>query len=71
MSDAAYDITYLLEPELVNTAPPGLRIVQARSASPRPPVVASAQDELARELMQNAEIHEALIRQYLTMAGGS
>lgn len=65
MNDAAYDITYLLESELVDSAASNLRVVKTPATTPRAPVDAVVRDELAGELMQSAEIHEALIQQYL------
>jgi hypothetical protein len=74
MDDQAYDISHLLAQDAAASAAPNLRIVAAPPAAARPvPVtvadVASAQDQLARELLQNAAMHEALIQQYLRMAG--
>jgi hypothetical protein len=72
MTDTAYDITHLLESELASSPPANLRSMKTplRPATPlRPPAAPAAEDVLARELMQSAGIHEALIQQYLRMAG--
>ena len=71
MTDTAYDITHL-ESALTSSAPANLRSMKTplRPATPlRPPATPAAEDVLARELMQSAGIHEALIQQYLRMAG--
>lgn len=69
MSEQAYDISHLLESEPVRFAAPDLRIARAPPATtPTPPLnVAAAQEALARELLQAAAAHEALIQQYLSM----
>lgn len=73
MSDQAYDISHLLAQDAAASAAPSLRIVgtppTVRSAAPAAADVASAQDKLARELLQSAPMHEALIQQYLRMTG--
>ena len=66
MNDSAYDISHLLEQDAITTVAPKLHIVAKPAA--RPSEVASAQYKLARELMQSAAMHEALIQQYLRMA---
>jgi hypothetical protein len=71
MTDIAYDITHLLEFELASSAPANPRVMKTSSISSRPPVAPSVEDILARELMQSAGIHEALIQQYLRMAGSA
>ena len=69
MNDVAYDISYLLASEPAQARMP---VATARaSPAPPPPSVAGAQEVLARELMQAADAHEELIRQYLGMAGES
>jgi hypothetical protein len=71
MTDTAYDITHL-ESELASSPPANLRSLKPPlrpATSLRPPVAPAVEDVLARELMQNAGIHEALIQQYLRMAG--
>jgi hypothetical protein len=67
MSEQAYDISYLLESEPAKTAAPDLRIAKAPPAAPPPLTVAAAQEALARELLQAAPAHEAMIQQYLRM----
>lgn len=71
MSDHAYDISYLLDAEPVQAVAPTLRI--ARAVPPAPALattgVVEAQEALAKELLQSANIHEALIQQYLRMSG--
>jgi hypothetical protein len=76
MSDQAYDISHLLDLETIKGELNELRIVRTPPPSQQQaPVmksnkssVAEAQDALARELMGAAVIHEALIRQYLSVA---
>lgn len=70
MDELAYDISHLLalDAELSGMAVPAAR--STRSASPavaksRPLSVAEAQEALSRELMAIAEIHDALVQQYL------
>ncbi len=69
MSDQAYDISYLIESEPAKAEapalPPGLRMAPA--PPPAPPSIASAQEAMARELLQVADAHEAFIQQYLRM----
>ncbi|MGH8157827.1 MAG: hypothetical protein ACREPQ_06885 [Rhodanobacter sp.] len=69
MNDHAYDISYLLESELVIAEAPVARMVKAAPAAPRQPTVTDAQEAMARELLQAADAHEELIRQYLRMSG--
>ncbi|OOG59870.1 hypothetical protein [Rhodanobacter sp. C03] len=74
MNDHAYDISYLLESELVKADVPELRVAKAPPAPP--PVsyqsaLAAAQEAMARELLEVAEAHEELIRQYLRFSSGS
>jgi hypothetical protein len=72
MSDIAYDISHLLEAELRQAdapaprAAPAVRIVPAQ---PAPPGVDEVQKALARELMQAAAVHDALVQQYLRTGG--
>ncbi|WP_158881807.1 hypothetical protein [Rhodanobacter sp. L36] len=75
MSDHAYDISHLLDLDTIKGELNELRIVRTPPPSQQAPVmksnkssVAEAQDALARELMGAAVIHEALIRQYLSVA---
>ena len=67
MSEQAYDISHLLESEPVRVAAPDLQIAKAPPAVPPRLSVAAAQEALARELLQAADAHEALIQQYLRM----
>jgi len=68
MSDHAYDISYLLETEMTSVSAPAVQAQKARPALPLPSPVVVAQEALARELMQAAAVHEALIQQYLRTA---
>jgi 3-oxoacyl-ACP reductase-like protein len=70
MSEHAYDISHLLESEPAMAAAPVSRIAKAPAAA-APPSVAAEQERLARELLQAAEAHDALIRQYLGMTDDS
>jgi hypothetical protein len=73
MNDMAYDITHLLESEPVKFEVPDLPVtrgpIKASPAVSVPSNVAVAQEAMARELMQVAEAHEALIQQYLRFTG--
>ena len=69
MNDHAYDISYLLESEQARVEVPDLRMVRATPATPPKPSVADAQEAMAHELLQAAEAHEELIRQYLRFSG--
>jgi hypothetical protein len=72
MNDIAYDISHLLDVELSQADAPAPRVVRAvpvAAARPAQPSIAEAQEALARELMQVATIHDALIQQYLRMSG--
>lgn len=72
MSDIAYDISHLLEAEPCQADAPAPRaapIVRVVPAPPAPPGVDEVQKALARELMQAAAVHEALIQQYLRTRG--
>ncbi len=74
MNDIAYDISHLLESEPAKIDVPDLPVTRMPMAKPTPALavlsnVAAAQDAMARELLQVAEIHEALIQQYLRFAG--
>jgi hypothetical protein len=72
MNDEAYDISHLLESEPVKVDVPELRIVRTPPpppALPARPVVVSAQDAMAQELLKAAEAHEEMIRQYLRISG--
>lgn len=72
MDEAGYDISHLmaLDTELPGRAVPTTTRSSSRStppaaAKPRQPTVAETQEALSRELMRTAEIHDALVRQYL------
>ena len=70
MSDLAYDIDYLLDSDAAFVEVPVLRVAKAPPAPTRSPSgVAAAQETLARELLQVAELHEEWIRQYVRMFG--
>lgn len=72
MNDIAYDITHLLEVELHQADAPAPRVVRAVptvAARPAQPSLSEAQAAIARELMQSAAIHDAMIQQYLRMSG--
>lgn len=69
MSDLAYDISYLLECEPVRTEPREVRVAAAPPVAPGPSSLAATQEALARELLQADAAHEAMIQQYLRMAG--
>ncbi len=68
MNDHAYDISYL-ESELIEACMPAPRAVTALASAAIPSAVAAAQEAIAQELMAAADIHEALIQQYLRMSG--
>ncbi len=72
MNDIAYDISHLLVDELQPAdvhAQRTARAVPATAARPAKPGVAEAQEELARELMQAATVHDAMVQQYLRASG--
>lgn len=72
MNDIAYDISHLLEVELHQADVPAPRVVRAVptvAANPAVPSLAEAQQAIARELMQSAAIHDAMVQQYLRMCG--
>ena len=71
MTDAAYDINYLLELESASSTPTESRVVQTPPRPSRAPVKPSGEDILARELLQSAAIHEALVQQYLGTVGSN
>ena len=70
MNDHAYDIAYI-EAELIEACLPAPRAVKApvSTAVPDMTTLVAAQEAMARELMVAADIHEALIQQYLRMSG--
>ncbi|MEO6926364.1 MAG: hypothetical protein ABI129_06805 [Rhodanobacter sp.] len=71
MNDSAYDMTYdvshLLDAALPQAEAPAPRVMRAVTSAPAKPSVTEAQEALARELMQAAVIHDALVQQYLRM----
>lgn len=67
MNEHAYDIAYL-ESELIEACMPAPRAVKAPAPAALPIAVAEAQEAIAQELMAAADIHEALIQQYLRMS---
>jgi hypothetical protein len=71
MNELAYDISYLLESEPAEVeGVPALRVAKAPPAArPARSGVAAAQEAMARELEQFAEVHEEWIRQYLRVQG--
>ena len=72
MNDIAYDITHLLDAERLQAEAPAPRAVRAVPTAPTRAVrsgVAEAQEAMARELIQCAPIHDAMIQQYLRMSG--
>lgn len=71
MNDHAYDISYLLESEQVVAEVRVPRVARVLPAAPRQPSLADTQEAMARELLQAADAHEELIRQYLRMNGDS
>ena len=68
MNDHAYDISYL-ESELIEACMPAPQAAKALASAAVPAAVAAAQEAIAQELMAAADIHEALIQQYLRMSG--
>ncbi|WP_426702270.1 hypothetical protein ACPPVV_04470 [Rhodanobacter sp. Col0626] len=70
MSEHAYDITYLLDIEPVKLDVPERGTVRKPLAAV-PASVSALQEAMARELLQADEAHEALIQQFLRMAGQS
>lgn len=70
MSDLAYDITYLIESDSAELAAPSRAPTRTPAAVvPSPANAISVQEALARELLQAADAHEALIQQYLRFSG--
>src|SRR5487761_1374733 len=60
MSDHAYDISYLLDPEAATVEAPQLRVVKAPPPAPTTASLAAVQDAMACELMLADAAHEAL-----------
>jgi hypothetical protein len=70
MSESAYDISYLLEAELVKFSAPAPRPEKPLSASSvAEPDAASTQAATAQELLNIDSAHEALIQQYMQFNG--
>ena len=71
MNDIAYDISHLLEPDMVQVESLLKPVARAPAAAPTPVIdsVAAAQEAMARELMKAAVVHEEMIRQYVAIAG--
>ena len=72
MNDIAYDISHLLDAESQQADAPAARVVRAVPAVTTRAVrsgVSAAQEALARELIQCAPIHDAMVQQYLRMSG--
>lgn len=67
MIETSYDISYLIDAELARGEPPASRVIAPPAQ--RKPTPAEVQDALARELMQAAVIHEAMVQQFLRMYG--
>lgn len=67
MIDNAYDISYLIDAEPVRVEMPAPRLVVAPVRSQ--PTPADVQEAMARDLMQSAAIHEAMVQQFLRMYG--
>jgi hypothetical protein len=70
MNDIAYDISHLFESEMIELDGSHFRT----STAPTPvacktPDLLALQERMARELLQAADAHEALIQQYLRVAG--
>lgn len=70
MNDLAYDISHLFESEMIELDGSHFRTAKA----PAPVACKTAdlealQERMARELLQAADVHEALIQQYLRIAG--
>lgn len=70
MSESAYDISYLLEAELVKFSAPAPRPEKVSSApAVAEPDAAANQAATAQELLTIDSAHEALIRQYMQFSG--
>lgn len=69
MNDNAYDISYL-EAELIDAGMAPARVERAPSIvqAPRVDPLVAAQEAMARELLAAAEVHEAMIQQYLRIS---
>lgn len=72
MNDAAYDISHLLELEAVAPPPPEFRSAKPVEVKVKPPSLAEVQEAMARELLQQMDIHhEQMIAQYQRMRDDS
>ncbi len=69
MNDHAYDISHLLESDSIQVAPRIVTAPRAVPAKPKPIGLAEAQEAMARELMQAAALHDALVEQFLRLQG--
>ena len=69
MSDLAYDISHLLECEPARPELREVRVAEIVTVVPEPSSLAATQEALARDLLRADDRHEALIQQYLQMAG--
>lgn len=67
MNEQAYDISHLLESEPATPAAPERRMARTLPPTPAKPTVMAAEDALAREFLQFADAHEAMIQQYQRM----
>lgn len=67
MNELAYDLNYLIDSDSAEPAAPPR--VATMAPAPSPANVAGAQEALARDLLQAAATHEALIQQYLRFSG--
>ncbi|MCW8807657.1 MAG: hypothetical protein OQK79_06035 [Rhodanobacter sp.] len=69
MNDHAYDISYLLDSDSVDASE--LVSTLKKASPPAKPTVTLAlvQDTMARELLQAAAVHDALVQQYLRISG--
>lgn len=73
MNDLAYDISHLAESEIFELDGNHFRTARTSAPAPAPvestgPSLQALQEAMARELLQAAPVHEALIQQYLGMA---
>lgn len=70
MSEHAYDISYLLESDTALAEAPLRSVAKVVPVAPPSPCgIAAAQEALARELLQFADLHDNWIRQYERMYG--
>lgn len=69
MNDLAYDISHLLDAESAQPVVASRAPVRVVPAATPPHGAVDAQEALARELLQLAEVHDELIRQYLGSSG--